>query len=117
MESSTTNAAGRASLGRWVARILAVLAVGAAAVALYLVISGSDATDSGSKKAGKNPPSEQQQPERPPDTYVVQPGDTIGGIAVKLGVSVERIEELNPEIDAQALPSGAALLLRPEPQK
>ncbi len=117
MESSTTNAAGRASIGRWIARILAVLAVAGAAIALFLVISGSmESDEKGSgKKAATEQKQEQEKPDESketPDSYVVQPGDSLGSIAVKVGVSVERIEELNPQIDPQAVPSGATLKLK-----
>lgn len=112
MESSTTNAAGRAGIGRWIPRILAVLAVAGAALALILVISGSTESDENAatpKGASQKPPKE--QPQQTPDTYVVQPGDSLGSIAVKVGVPVDRIEKLNPDIDPQALPSGATLEL------
>jgi LysM repeat protein len=112
MESSTTKPGGRASIGRWIARILAVLAVLGAALALYLVISGSDITgkDKGSKEA--TPKEQAQKPEKVPRTYVVQPGDTVDGIAAQLGITPERIQQLNPDIDPQALPSGETLELR-----
>jgi LysM repeat protein len=121
MESSTTNDRGKASIGRWIARLLAILAVGGAALALYLVITGSDTSDDGDKgkRAGQEAPKEQKEEEskpeeedEPPKTYVVQPGDTIDGIAAQFGVTPEKIQELNPEIDPQALPSGATLKLR-----
>jgi teichoic acid transport system ATP-binding protein len=45
-------------------------------------------------------------------TYVVQTGDTLGGISEETGVSVERLQELNPNLDPQALVSGQRLKLR-----
>ncbi len=39
-------------------------------------------------------------------------GDSLGAIAVKTGVDVEALEELNPEVDAQALSPGQKLKLR-----
>jgi hypothetical protein len=45
-------------------------------------------------------------------TYVVQTGDTLGGISAETGVSVERLQELNPNLDPQALVSGQRLKLR-----
>lgn len=38
--------------------------------------------------------------------YEVEPGDTLGGIADKTGLTVERLKELNPELDAQTLSPG-----------
>lgn len=113
MESSTTNASGRASIGRWIARVLAVLAVAGAAIAVYLVISGSDLTGGGDHKKSSDPkPPKEQTQEEPPHDVVVQPGDTLGGIAAKYGVPVEKIEALNPDVDPQALASGTTLELR-----
>ena len=45
-------------------------------------------------------------------TYTVKTGDTLGGIAEKTGVTVERLQELNPELDPQALLSGQKINLR-----
>ena len=45
-------------------------------------------------------------------TYVVQTGDTLGGISAETGVSVERLQELNPNLDPQALVSGQRLKLK-----
>lgn len=44
--------------------------------------------------------------------YVVQNGDTLTSIALKTGVSVDRIEALNPGVDPQILVSGDKLKLR-----
>ena len=44
--------------------------------------------------------------------YTVKTGDTLGGIAATVGVSVTRLQELNPELDPQALVSGQKIRLR-----
>jgi LysM repeat protein len=44
--------------------------------------------------------------------YVVRTGDTLGGIAEKTGVTVDRLQELNPTLDPQALVSGQRIKLR-----
>ena len=44
--------------------------------------------------------------------YTVKPGDTLGSIAEKSGVEVERLQELNPELDPQALVAGQKVKLR-----
>ena len=112
MQAGTTNA----GAGRLIARVLAVLAVGAAAIALFAVISGSlDSSGDGGKRADRQQREQRQQREDEAptgDTYVVQPGDTLAGIAEKTNVPVDELENLNPDIDAQALPSGATLDLR-----
>ena len=48
----------------------------------------------------------------PQDVYVVKTGDTLGSIAEKTGVPVEKLQELNPELDPQALVSGQKIKLR-----
>jgi LysM repeat protein len=49
---------------------------------------------------------------KPPKSYVVQNGDTLTSIGHKTGVSVARIQELNPGVDPQILVSGEKLKLR-----
>ena len=44
--------------------------------------------------------------------YVVRTGDTLGAIAQRTGVTVERLQELNPTLDPQALTSGQRIKLR-----
>ncbi len=39
-------------------------------------------------------------------------GDTLGAIAEKTGVTVERLQTLNPDLDPQALLSGQKIKLR-----
>ncbi len=44
-----------------------------------------------------------------PDTYVVKPGDTLGAIALALGVTVDDIVRVNPGIDPAVLKVGQQL--------
>lgn len=44
-------------------------------------------------------------------TYTVQVGDTLGGIADKTGVPLQTIEELNPDVDPQAMVAGQKIKL------
>jgi LysM repeat protein len=106
MEATTRNPGAARRLG---ARLLAVLAIAGAAVALFVVISGS--LDSSSDDGREKQPAKSQQQGQNADTYVVQPGDTLGGIASKTGVPVDQLQNLNPDVDPQALPSGASLKL------
>jgi LysM repeat protein len=97
-----------------VARVLAPLALIAAAIAVALVISGSldDSGGSGRRGNADNRPNQERQAQQQEETYVVQPGDTLETIAQKTGVSVEELQRRNPGVDPQALQSGTELELR-----
>ena len=115
MEGSTTKPGQGGGLGGWTARALAVLAVAAAAIALIVVVSGSlsSSTDGGAGQQAQGQGQGKSKPkEKPEDTYVVQPGDTLGGVAARFDVPIDRLERLNPDIDPQALPAGVTLRLR-----
>ncbi len=94
------------------ARMLAVLALIAGAIVLVVVIAGSvggsggASSSAGSSHAGRKGPHNKY--------YVVQPGDTFGGIASKQGVSVARLEQLNPHLDTQLLPEKGCVNLVPK---
>jgi len=45
-------------------------------------------------------------------TYTIEAGDNLGAIAQKTKVPVEKLQELNPELDSQALVSGQKVKLR-----
>jgi LysM repeat protein len=45
-------------------------------------------------------------------TYTVKTGDTLGGIADRTGVTLSRLQELNPGLDPQSLVAGQKLRLR-----
>jgi LysM repeat protein len=45
-------------------------------------------------------------------TYIVRTGDTLGAIAIRTGVSVTNLEDLNPGLDPQGLVAGQKLKLR-----
>jgi LysM repeat protein len=90
-----------------------VLAVAAVALALYLVITTSiDSKGDGDGRANQGPDRKEQRQEPDAETYVIQPGDSLGSIAAQTGVSVERLSELNPEVDPQALQAGNTIRLR-----
>jgi LysM repeat protein len=102
--------------GRNPARFLAPLALVAFAIALFSILGGergggeepattqqprSTATATATKAAGK----------RKRKVYVVKPGDTPSGIAEKTGVSLEQLEEANPDLDPQLLAPGQRIRL------
>jgi LysM repeat protein len=61
--------------------------------------SGKTSTTSKSSKASKA------------KTYTVKSGDSLSGVAVRTGVSIERIQQLNPKLDAQSLQVGQKIKL------
>lgn len=94
------------------ARILAVFALVLAAILVVVVIAGSvggSGGDSGGRRTGASADGGPQN-----KYYVVQPGDTFAGIAAKEGVSVHKLEQLNPNLDTQLLPQKGCVNLVPE---
>jgi LysM repeat protein len=70
--------------------------------------------DLGLKASGNRKPSQQAVRVSKPQQaeYVVQTGDTLGSIASKTGVAVDKLQQLNPHLDPQALVSGERIKLR-----
>jgi hypothetical protein len=92
------------------ARILAVVALLAGAIVLVVIIANSSSDSSSSVQNGtshghKGPRNKY---------YVVQPGDTFGGIASKEDVPIARLEQLNPNLDTQLLPQKGCVNLVPK---
>ena len=48
----------------------------------------------------------------PTGTYTVKSGDTLGSISEKTGIPVDKLQELNPQLDPQQLVSGQKIKLR-----
>ena len=109
------------------ARLIAPAAVIAFGIALMIVVATgggqhkesanqptrAERRDLGLKASGNRKPN--QAPPRPgpqQTEYVVQTGDTLGSIASKTGVSVDKLQQLNPHLDPQALVSGQRIKLR-----
>jgi LysM repeat protein len=102
---------------RSTARLLAPLALVLAAVAVLLVIQASKSSDGGSKDSAARTTSTEQQTtqttkQRVRPSYTVKLNDNLGLISEKTGVSVARLEELNPELDPQNLIVGQKIKLR-----
>ena len=103
--------------GRSPARFLAPLALVAFAVALFMVISSSGGDSGGDEEPASNSqpaatatasPERQRRKRR---VYVVKAGDTPSGIAEKTGVTLEQLEEANPDLDPQLLAPGQRIKL------
>jgi LysM repeat protein len=101
---------------RSIARLIAPLALVVAGLAVVLVIatsagngdSGSSGTTTSSTTTKKGAPAKPK-----PKVYVVKAGDNLSIIAQKTGITVERIQALNPDVDPQALTVGQKLTIRP----
>jgi LysM repeat protein len=112
-------------LGGNPARLLAPLALVAAALSIYLVVrselSGgaepattrpaattTERTTTTSRSGGGSGRSSSRRSR----TYTVRAGDVLSTIAERTGVPLSRLEELNPDVDPQALRTGQKLKLR-----
>jgi LysM domain len=97
------------------ARIVAVIVLIAAFVVVVVVFAGALGGDSGGSDGhghGRSGHHARRAKHKAPKSYVVESGDTLISIAHQTGVSVARIEELNPEVDPQILIAGETLKLR-----
>jgi LysM repeat protein len=83
-------------------------------VAAVLVVVQSTLSDDGSSPAptATSTSTTRTSTTKGPKTYRVRSGDTLGGIAEKVDVSVDKLMELNPDIDPQSLRAGQRLRLR-----
>lgn len=111
-------------------RILAPVALIAFGVALALLISDANKTGGGggtssnqaekARDLGSSTTSSRRDRARrraarnrlPKRIYVVQDGDTLGSIAEKTGVSVEKLQALNPGLDQFSLQTGQRIKIR-----
>jgi LysM repeat protein len=102
------------------ARLLAPIALLASAAAVLAVValsmggdsSGDDPPQATADQAETTETDTTPRRNRLPRNYVIQPGDTLGGISEQTGVPIDTIEELNPEVDPQALIAGQRIKLR-----
>ena len=99
-------------------RLLAPLALVACAVAILVVVNGNSdsggskkttTTATGSSKTTTTTPSARKHRRR----YIVKTGDVLSQIAIKTGVPLDVLEQLNPHVDAQSLHAGQKLKLAP----
>jgi LysM repeat protein len=107
--------------GRSPARFLAPLALVTFAVALFVIVTstsggggdgaGTPASDTSRPEATATPASSGSERPRRRRVYIVKPGDTPSGIAEKTGVTLEQLEEANPDLDPQLLAPGQRIRL------
>jgi LysM repeat protein len=95
------------------ARLVAPLVLLACAAAVLVIVQNTlreDASDSPTTSVTTTAPTTSTTPTR--KTYRVRSGDTLGGIANRMDVPVDRLLELNPDVDPQSLHAGQRLRLR-----
>jgi LysM domain len=68
-----------------------------------------DGNDRGERRRERR---EQRENRGRDDVYIVKEGDTLASIAEETEISVEEIQELNPNLDPQTLTTGQCVLLR-----
>jgi LysM repeat protein len=113
----------RRSPARW----LAPLALVACAVVVYSVVNATllssddpatsstakSATTAKSRTVSERSSTSKKRSARRRRTYTVKSGDTLSSIAIKTGVSLERIQQLNPKLDSNSLQTGQRVKLSP----
>ena len=72
----------------------------------------TEPANAGDGDSGRPLPARQRRQRAGRSVYIVKTGDTLGNISEKAGVTVESIQELNPEVDPQALVAGQRIKLR-----
>ena len=104
------------------ARLVAPLALIAFAVVVVAMVLGSgvvgDDESNGNNATSDLPAATErtttggEPAKRRRATYTIKANDTLSGIAAQYGTTVERLQELNPELDPQGLVAGQKIKLR-----
>jgi LysM repeat protein len=94
------------------ARVLAPLAIVGVLVIVVAMISTtvSSLDDEGGQEQARTEQSKDKEKSQE-ETYTVQPGDTLSSISIETGISVEKLEQRNPDIDPQTLNAGQVIKL------
>ena len=103
------------------ARLLAPLALVGSLIAVIVVLAsaGGGSSDGVARTQTQAPVrqrhagSAKRRREGERNVYRVRPGDVLSSIAERTGVPVERLLELNPDVDPQGLVAGQRIKLRP----
>ncbi len=101
------------------ARLIAPVALAVFVIVFFAVILSNGSSDEkkgkqASAATGKRSSSTKKTKSRTPtrSTYTVKIGDNLPAIARKTGVSVEKIQEVNPQLDPYGLQAGQKIKLR-----
>src|SRR3954449_1789961 len=101
------------------ARLIAPIALAVVAILFFAIVLSSGSGGGGGKDEGSSAVSHKEKrgkgrskPNVGRSTYTVKTGDTLGTISAKTGVNVDKLQEVNPQLDPQALVSGQKIKLR-----
>jgi len=104
-------------MNRSPARLFAPLALVACAVAVLVIVNSSsrsgDSKSPTTTTGTSTTTTTKQGAKKQRRIYTVKPGDVLSQISIKTGVPLERIQQLNPDVDAQSLHAGQKLKLAP----
>jgi N-acetylmuramoyl-L-alanine amidase len=100
------------------ARLFAPLALVACAVAVLVIVnsggsSGGSATSERTTTGSSTTTTTTKATKHHKRTYIVKNGDVLSQIAIKTGVPLATIQQLNPTVDAQSLHAGQKIKLAP----
>jgi LysM repeat protein len=100
------------------ARLFAPLALVACAIAILVIVnrdtgSGSSTTPKTATSTSTTTTAATKASKKPRRRYVVKAGDVMSQIAIKTGVPLDTLQQLNPGVDAQSLHVGQKLKLVP----
>ena len=100
------------------ARLFAPLALVACAVAVLVIVNSGGSSGGGatSERTTTGPSTTTTTPRATKHhkrTYIVKDGDVLSQIAIKTGVPLATIQQLNPTVDAQSLHAGQKIKLAP----
>jgi LysM repeat protein len=101
------------------ARLLAPIALVVVGILFIAIVLSPGSGGGGGKEESASPPTHKKKHAKgrskskaPRSTYTVKTGDTLATIADKTGVDIGKLQELNPQLDPQALVSGQKIKLR-----
>jgi hypothetical protein len=111
----------RRSPARWLAPLALIVWALAVAGVLGGALRPEDASAPPAQRSVAGPPeatavSERRETTRRtsrPRRYTVRAGDTLTAISLRTGVSLQRLQQLNPELDSQSLQTGQRIKLSP----
>jgi LysM repeat protein len=100
------------------ARLFAPLALVACAIAVLVIVNsgnsgGGSATSEKTTTGSSTTTTTTRATKHHKRTYIVKDGDVLSQIAIKTGVPLATIQQLNPTVDAQSLHAGQKIKLGP----